>query len=297
MELVIFNDLTTEEALKKIEAGAEKHTDLYVDMDDAESRKYVKGEASFITDIRKKLEAARISKSSQYRVRVEAEFKLIDDRLIAANLPYSNLINGHKEKRKIKLDAEKAAKEVKLLAAQKESDHEFAIMMDEKIGRDIADENARVEKERLDYEAEVKLKAVQDAKLAVEQLKQDAIDRELKAKADAVLAENNRLQAIEDARIAAERAEQNRILAERRANQDAIDAAESAKQAQIKRQQDEQDRINAETAAREADKSHKRKVNQTILSVLMGDGISEKDGKTMIKLAAQKLLPQLTINY
>lgn len=57
-----------------------------------------------------------------------------------------------------------------------------------------------------------------------------------------------------------------------------------------------QDEINAENA-RLANVEHVRKVNADILFVLVNNGISEEDSKTMIRLAAKKELPNLTINY
>ena len=54
--------------------------------------------------------------------------------------------------------------------------------------------------------------------------------------------------------------------------------------------------INAENA-RLANVEHVRKVNTDILFVLVNNGISEEDSKTMIRLAAKKELPNLTINY
>jgi hypothetical protein len=91
---------------------------------------------------------------------------------------------------------------------------------------------------------------------------------------------------------------------------------EEERQAQIKREQDiaeqaakqalidaenarkaEQQRIENQRLKREADTAHKAKVNNSILSVLVNNGISEDDAKTMIKLAARNELPNLTINY
>ena len=61
-------------------------------------------------------------------------------------------------------------------------------------------------------------------------------------------------------------------------------------------EQQEQDRINSENA-RLANIEHVRSVNKNILNVLVSNGITEADAKTIISLAARKQLPQLTINY
>ena len=78
-------------------------------------------------------------------------------------------------------------------------------------------------------------------------------------------------------------------IAEQAAKQALIDA-ENARKA-------EEQRIENERLKREADTAHKASINNAILSVLIENGIAEQDAKTMIKLAAKRQLPNLTINY
>lgn len=78
-------------------------------------------------------------------------------------------------------------------------------------------------------------------------------------------------------------------IAEQAAKQALIDA-ENARKA-------EEQRIESELLKREADREHKAEVNNSILFVLVTNGISEDDAKTMITLAEKKELPNLTINY
>ena len=77
MSIVLFNDITTEETLRQLEATGDKYKDLYVDMNEKEQRKYVKDSASVINDMLKKLDRARIDKSKEYKAKVEAEAKSI----------------------------------------------------------------------------------------------------------------------------------------------------------------------------------------------------------------------------
>lgn len=83
--------------------------------------------------------------------------------------------------------------------------------------------------------------------------------------------------------------EREKEIAEQAAKQALIDA-ENARQAQI--QAEENARLK-----READIEHKKSINNAILSVLVENGISEDDAKTVITLAAKQQLPNLTINY
>ena len=76
-----------------------------------------------------------------------------------------------------------------------------------------------------------------------------------------------------------------------------VEAERAAEERQrIYNEKIKQDEVNAENA-RLANVEHVRKVNTDILFVLVTNGISEEDSKTMIRLAAKKELPQLSINY
>ena len=76
-----------------------------------------------------------------------------------------------------------------------------------------------------------------------------------------------------------------------------VEAERAAEERQrIYNEKVKQDEVNAENA-RLANVEHVRKVNTDILFVLVTNGISEEDSKTMIRLAAKKELPQLSINY
>lgn len=77
--------------------------------------------------------------------------------------------------------------------------------------------------------------------------------------------------------------------AEQAAKQALIDA-ENARKA-------EDQRIENERKHREANTQYKAGVNNSILFVLVENGISEQDAKTVITLAAKNKLPKLTINY
>jgi hypothetical protein len=131
MDITIFQDITTEDALKQIEDNAPSEG-LYVDMDNKDERKYVKDSAALINGLLKKLERARIDKSKDYKARVESEAKAIRERLQAANEPFTALIDAHNLKRKQILDAKKAKEAAIELAKQIESDHEIGLLLNDK---------------------------------------------------------------------------------------------------------------------------------------------------------------------
>ena len=77
---------------------------------------------------------------------------------------------------------------------------------------------------------------------------------------------------------------------------------QAAKQAAIKAAEDERLRIeaeqaaiDAEAAAREANKNHKAKVHRSIVAELTSQGLSAEDAKTAVKVMAKS--NTVTINY
>ncbi|EPG5927155.1 hypothetical protein L4P45_005864 [Pseudomonas aeruginosa] len=62
-------------------------------------------------------------------------------------------------------------------------------------------------------------------------------------------------------------------------------------------QADEQARIEREAAAREADKAHKKAINNEALAALIAVGMPEECAKQAITLIAQRKVPHITINY
>ena len=181
MNVTLFKDLTTDEHLTELEANSEEYDGLYVDMEVAEQRKYVKGKTADIKDIIKRVNSARIKKSKDYRILVEAEAVSIIARLEKANEPFTLLIDDYDAARKVILDAEKASKLAIENAAQKLIDHEFAILLDKSYLADkLAAENAQRE-----HDENIRLMAVERAEEVIRSkiaYEKDLADRESKAR-------------------------------------------------------------------------------------------------------------------
>jgi len=184
MDIVLFKEITTEEALCKLEADGKKYDGLYVDMEDKKQRKYVKDGAQFINETLKKLDRSRIDMAKFHKISIEAEAKAVRERLEAANLPFSLLIDQHKEKRAKILAEEKAKVDAAALAIQIEADHEHSLMMD----KVQTIEKAEREQERVDniarIEAESAEKAVQQEKERVDNEARDGEIAKIKREAD-----------------------------------------------------------------------------------------------------------------
>lgn len=132
MSIILFREITTEEALLELEANGKEYKDLYVDMNEKEQRKYVKDSAALINSMLKRLDRARIDISKEHKAQVEAEAKSIRERLQAANEPFTALIDLHNAERKSILDAEKAKQAAIDLTRQIESDHEIGLLLNDK---------------------------------------------------------------------------------------------------------------------------------------------------------------------
>jgi hypothetical protein len=181
MNVTLFKDLTSDEHLTGIEANSSEYMGLYVDMEVAEERKYVKGKAADIKDIIKAVKAGSIKKVKDYRVSIKDEEENIIARLEKANEPFTLLIDEYDTARKVTLDAEKASKLAIGNAVQKELDHEFAILLDKSYLADkLAAEKAQEERDEA-IRIDAANRATQAAKNAQEvtdrAIAQDAANR------------------------------------------------------------------------------------------------------------------------
>lgn len=189
MSIAIFGDVTTEEALIKIEADAEKYEGLYVDMENAEERKYVKAKASTISGLLKTLDRARIDKSKSYKELVEAEALSIRVRLEDANKPFTMLIDEHAKERAKVLALEKEMKAQREAAEQKLIDWDEALTL-----------NKLWEFEAKDRELAAK-KEIEDAKVRDEELQAMAAELAVERERKRIEAEKERALAAEAQRL------------------------------------------------------------------------------------------------
>ena len=268
MNIAIFKEITTEEVLQELEAQGEKYTGLFVDMDNAEERKYVKDAASKISGMLKTLDRARIDKARDFKVAVEQEAAAIKTRLEAANEPYTLLIDAHKEKRAAILAEKKAREDAAEMLIKIAEDHDSAIMED-KVREFEKAEAVRLQKER-------------DDQIAIEAA--ERATREAEERASRQVAE---------AKSAAERAEREKA--------EAVQAAEAKAQREAKSLEDariaEQARIEAEQAAREADKNHRGKINREALAAFVAGGMDQDTAKLAVTLIAGGKIDHTQIKY
>jgi len=229
---------------------------------------------------------------------IDANRKTVRDRLDAlrdkARQPYTE---WEAEQDRIKAE-EEARIAAEKLAAQIESDHEIALLMNDKFDRDAAEAKAEAERKRIAYEEELKRQAIEQARIEAEQKAQQEREataqreRDLQAAAD--LAELKRLAAIQQA-------EQEKQQAAQRAEQDKQRAVEEerqrAEEAERNRKAEEQ-RIADEAAARAADKEHRKTINNSAKADLIASaGLTEEQAIAVITAIAKGTISAITINY
>lgn len=174
MDITIFKDLTTNEYLDQLKEESEKYTGLYVDMNNAPERKYVKDKAYDIQQLLKKIDRKRIDASKEYKAKIESEAFNISVLLKAANEPFTLLIDEHKAERAKILADKKIVEELKELAIKKEDDHEIGLLMNKTYEFDKAEAELAKGAEL----AKIKLAAGIEAAFKQERLnKQEAQDK------------------------------------------------------------------------------------------------------------------------
>lgn len=207
------------------------------------------------------------------------------------------------EDERLRLEAEQLAA-AEALKKQKEADHEIALLMNDKFDRDTADAKAEAERQRIAHEEELKRLAVEQANREAEEKiqreREAALQREADLKAQAALAESNRI-------AAAQKAEQDRIDAANKAESARLAAAQQAEREkqeaiaaeQLKAQQEtqriqreaqqkedsrlaEEKRIADEAAKRAADKAYQAEVNNAAIAVLTKAGIDPECAKQCV---------------
>lgn len=152
-------------------------------------------------------------------------------------------------------------------------------------------------REQMEREERIAREAAEAERLAAERRAQEERDAATRREAEAKAAAERRELEL---KLAAERAEREALEARQRAEQAEREAqarADAAAAAERQRQANEQARIEREAAAREADKAHKKAINNEALAAFIAGGMPEECAKQAITLIAQRKIPHISISY
>lgn len=251
---------------------------------------------------------------------IDANRKTVRDRLDAlrdkARQPYTD---WEAEQERIKQE-EEARIAAEKLAAQIESDHEIALLWNEKFDREVAEAKAEVERQRIAHEDELKRQAAEKAKREAAEEAQRVIDAAAAREREATLAKER---AEREAKEAAEKAERDRIEAEQRVEREKKEAAERAERekqeaiaAEQRKAQEEADRIRHEAeakekarlaeeqriadeaAARAANEKHRKAIGTAVVNALIAHaGLTREDAIATLVALKENLIPHTSITY
>ncbi|MGQ5972332.1 hypothetical protein ACUNG0_25800 [Serratia sp. IR-2025] len=212
---------------------------------------------------------------------------------------------NEQERIKQEEEAKRAAEE---LAKQVESDHEIALLLNEKYDREVAEAKAEAERQRIAHEEELKRQAAEQARIEAEQKAKAELEaaarREAEAQAAKERAEREAKEAAElaerqriEAQQKAERDKQEAIAAEQRKAQEAADKLKRETEAKEAARLAEEKRIADEAAKRAADIEHRKTVNNKALADLIAAGVPEDCAKKCIIAIAKGEVSAIRITY
>ncbi|MBD9984557.1 hypothetical protein [Citrobacter portucalensis] len=209
-----------------------------------------------------------------------------------------------------RIKAEEAAK-IKAEEDRKrfESDHEIALLMNEKHDREAKEKAEEAERQRIAHEEELKRQAAEQAKREAEEKAAAELAAAKKREEDAIaakaqaelLAKQERERAEYEAAAVAARAErekQEAIEAEKRKAQEEADRIKREAEAKEAARLAEEKRIADEKAKREADVKHRKAVGTDIVNALTANtSISRDQAIEVLKALMDGLVPRTQINY
>lgn len=209
-----------------------------------------------------------------------------------------------------RIKAEEAAK-IKAEEDRKkfESDHEIALLMNDKHDREVAEKKAEAERQRIAHEEELKRQAAEQAKreaeekaaaelAAAKKREEDAIAARAQAELLAKQAKERAEQEAKDAAAKAEAEKKAAIEAEQRKAQEEADRIKREAEAKEAARLAEEKRIADEKAKREADVKHRKAVGTEIVNALTANtSISCDQAIEVLNAIMDGLVPRTQINY
>lgn len=281
------------------------------DLSTAAGRKRTASLANKVARLKTKLDDMGKGLTSEWKAKskaVDQNRKAMRDALDVLKAEARKPLTEWEEEQK-RVEAErKAAEEAEALKRQIESDHEIAILMNEKFDREMAEKQRiaeeqerlrieREEQEKAKREEQIRIEVEERAKKEAEKAKQDALQMAENERMRAEQAERDRIAAEQRAKIEAEMAEKRRIADKERAEKEKAEAANKARQDEINRQKAEQEKLRKVQEAREANRRHVGAVRKSAKEALMNIGVDEEMAKKIIMAINSGSIPNVKITY
>ncbi|MEG5475632.1 hypothetical protein UXO33_02710 [Enterobacter hormaechei] len=190
-----------------------------------------------------------------------------------------------------------------------ESDHEIALLMNDKHDREVAEKKAEAERQRIAHEEELKRQAAEQARreaeekaaaelAAAKKREEDAIAARAQAELLAKQAQERAEQEAKDAAAKVEAEKKAAIEAEQRKAQEEADRIKREAEAKEAARLAEEKRIADEKAKREADVKHRKAVGTEIVNALTANtSISREQAIEVLTALKDDLIPCAKIHY
>lgn len=190
-----------------------------------------------------------------------------------------------------------------------ESDHEIALLMNEKHDREAKEKAEEAERQRIAHEEELKRQAAEQAKREAEEKAAAELAAAKKREEDAIaaraqaelLAKQAQERAEQESKDAAEKAEAEKkaaIEAEQRKAQEEADRIKREAEAKEAARLAEEKRISDEKAKREADVKHRKAIGANIVkSLTENSSITREQAIEVLTALMNGLVPHTNINY
>ena len=240
---------------------------------------------------------------------IDANRKTVRDRLDAlrdkARQPFTE---WEEEQERIKAE-EQARIKAEEDRKRFESDHEIALLMNEKHDREAKEKAEESERQRIAHEEELKRQASEQAKREAEEKAAAELAAAKKREEDAIaaraqaelLAKQAQDRAEQEAKEAAEKAEREKreaIEAEKRKAQEEADRIKREAEAKEAARLAEEKRISDEKAKREADVKHRKAIGADIVkSLTENSSITREQAIEVLTALMNGLVPHTNINY
>ncbi|EPC3523201.1 hypothetical protein ACRZHM_004706 [Citrobacter braakii] len=209
-----------------------------------------------------------------------------------------------------RIKAEEAAKKKSEEDRKKfESDHEIALLMNDKHDREVAEKKAEAERQRIAHEEELKRQAAEQAKreaeekaaaelAAAKKREEDAIAAKAQAELLAKQAQERAEQEAKDAAAKAEAEKKAAIEEEQRKAQEEADRIKREAEAKEAARLAEEKRIADEKAKREADVKHRKTVGTNIVNALTSHtSLTREQAIEVLTALKDDLIPCAKIHY
>lgn len=310
--------------IEEILAKVEREVMSFVpDVSTAKGRKEIASLAYRVAQIKTYLDSLGkdlVAELKEIPKLIDGNRKTVRDRLDALKEKARQPLSDYEAEQERIKEAEAARIAAERLAAEVETAHEMALLMNKEFDREAAESKAEAERQRIAHEEDIKRQAIEQARqeaeaqaqrdreaaaqreaqliAQAEQEKADRIAAQERAEREAKEAQERAERLAKEAREQAEREKQHAIeLAQRKAKEEADRIKREAEQKEAARQAEDK-RIADEAAKRAANEAHRKAIGTDVVKGLVEHaGLTREQAISTLKALMSNSIPHTSITY